>query len=138
MNKQIAALATDEKNIVMWDMDALLLDCQDRPYTVVDTERLIPQSWLTIDERYAMTTDVTKPILVFALPDGQWYIADGNHRLYRAAAEKIPTMRVILVPQEMHLSYLFRSSVEDYHRVVEGLKDEGIFVRALGASIGGN
>ena len=36
MNKQIAALATDEKNIVMWDIDALLFDYKDHPYITVD------------------------------------------------------------------------------------------------------
>ena len=38
MNKQIAALATDEKNMVMWDIDALLLDYKEHSYVTVDTE----------------------------------------------------------------------------------------------------
>ena len=82
MNKQIAALATDEKTMVMWDIDALLLDYKDHPYLTVDTEILVPQNWLTIDTKYALTTNVNIPIILFELPDNQLYIADGNHRLY--------------------------------------------------------
>ena len=128
MNKQIAALATDEKNIVMWDIDALLLDYKDHPHITIDTEKLIPQNWLTVDTEYALTTNANIPIILFELPNSQLYIADGNHRLYRAATENVPKMNVIVIPQDKHLSYLFRSSVEIYYRVVEGLKDEGIFL----------
>ena len=128
MNKQVAALATDEQNIVMWDIDELLSNYKAAPYITVDTEKLIPQNWLTLDKEYAMTTNVDIPLLLFELPDGKMYIADGNHRLYRAAAENVPKMKVIIVPQNEHLSYLFRSSVEIYYRVIEGLKDEGVFI----------
>lgn len=128
MNKQIAALATDEKSMVMWDIDALLLDYKDHPYLTVDTEILVPQNWLTIDTKYALTTNVNIPIILFELPDNQLYIADGNHRLYRAVIEDVPKMNVIVIPQDKHLSYLFRSTDENYYRVVEGLKDEGIFI----------
>ena len=128
MNKQIAALATDEKNMVMWDIDALLLDYKEYSYVTVDTEILVPQNWLTIDTKYALTTNVNIPIILFELPDNQLYIADGNHRLYRAVTEDVPKMNVIVIPQDKHLSYLFRSTDEIYYRVVEGLKDEGIFI----------
>ena len=37
-------------------------------------------------------------------------------------------MNVIVIPQDKHLSYLFRSTDEIYYRVVVGLKDEGIFI----------
>ena len=129
MKKQIAALGTDEKNIVMWDIDALLLDYKDHPYITVDTDKLIPQNWLTIDTEYAFTTNVNIPIILFELPNNHLYIADGNHRLYRAATERIPKMNVIVVPQDKHLPYLFRSSSDMYFRVVHGLEDTGVFIR---------
>lgn len=128
MNKQIAALATDEKNMVMWDIDALLLDYKDHSYITIDTEILVPENWLTIDTKYALTTNINVPIILFELPDNQLYIADGNHRLYRAVAENVPKMNVIIIPQDKHLSYLFRSTDEIYYCVVEGLKKEGIFI----------
>ena len=128
MNKQIAALATDESNIVMWDIDALLSDCKDRPYITVDTNSLVPQSWLSIDTKYALTTNVDTPIILFELPDDQFYVADGNHRLYRAVTEGVQKMNVIVIPENEHLSYLFNSTPEIYSRVIDGLKDEGIFI----------
>lgn len=129
MNKQIAALATDKDNVVMWDINTLLLDYQDHPSVVVDTKLLIPNNWLMIDKEYALKTDVNSPLILFELPNSQLYIADGNHRLYRALIEDAPKMNVIIIPQEKHLSYLFRSTVEDYYRVVSGLRDEGIFIK---------
>ena len=128
MQKQIAALAADESTMVMWDIDELLLKCKDRPFVTVDTAVLAPREWLTIDTDYAGTTDVSLPIILFELPDQQLYIADGNHRLYRAVNEAIPQMNVIVIPEEKHLAYLFKSTEETYRRVVEGLKDEGIFI----------
>ena len=128
MNKQIAALATDEKNMVMWDIDALLLDYKDHSYITVDTEILIPQEWLTIDTEYALTTNVNIPIILFELPDNQLYIADGNHRLYRAMVENVPKINVIVISQDKHLSYLYRSTNENYYHVIAGLKGEDIFV----------
>ena len=128
MNKQIAALATDDENIVMWDIDALLLDYQDYPYISVETEVLTPKEWLRIDIQYALTTNVNTPIILFELPNNQLYIADGNHRLYKAVSEHIPKMNVIVIPQDKHLSYLFKSSYEIFYRVVDELKDEGVFI----------
>ena len=128
MNKQIAALATDEENMVMWDIDALLLDYKDYPYITVDTDKLVPKEWLTINPEYALTTDVNTPIILFELPDNQLFIADGNHRLYKAVTENVPKMKVIIIPQDKHLSYLFRSTEDIYHHVIDGLKDEGVFI----------
>lgn len=128
MEKQIAALATDEGHIVMWDIDALLSDYGAHPRVTVPTDRIIPAHWLTIDKAYAHSTDASKPLLLFEIPHDMLYIADGNHRLYKAAAEHIPEMNVIILPQEIHLKYLFRSSVDTYYEVMEGLRGEGIFI----------
>lgn len=131
MEKQLVALASDENTVVMWDMDALLSDFRSQPSIAVETRKIIPGEWLTIDKQYAMTTDVTTPIILFRLCNHRLFIADGNHRLYRAAMERVPTMRAIILPQEQHLAYLFRSTEEDYRRVIENLKDEDIFVDSL-------
>lgn len=128
MKKQIAALATDEKHIVMWDIDALLSELSDAPFVCIPTLKLVPAEWLTINEEYAKTTDVSKPIVLFELPANKAYIADGNHRLYRAAAENVPEMKVVFVPERIHLHYLFRCTAKDYYEVINGLLSEGIFI----------
>ena len=128
MEKQIAALATDEQNIVMWDIDSILEDLCLTPSVSVSTTKLIPQKWLTINKAYAKTTDPSKPIVLFELPENKAYIADGNHRLYRAVIEGIPEINVVFVPEIIHLKYLFRCSVADYHDVIRGLMTEHIFI----------
>ena len=128
MEKQVAALATDEQHMVMWDIDSVLENLDSTPSVSVSTTKLIPQKWLTIDIDYARTTDPSKPIVLFELPENKAYIADGNHRLYRAVLEKIPQMNVVFVPEKIHLKYLFRCSVADYHDVIRGLMTESIFI----------
>ena len=128
MGKQVIALATDDKNVVMWDMDSLLADCKGQPYTTVNTDILIPKNWLNIDKEYALITDVTRPLVLFEIPNECLFIADGNHRLYRAITEHVKKMNVVIIPEKVHLSYLYECSVDDYYKVVEGLQDEGIFI----------
>ena len=128
MKKQVAALATDEEHIVMWDIDSLLSDLSKASFVCVPTSKLVPAKWLSIDREYAKTTDVSKPIVLFELPENKAYIADGNHRLYRAVTENIPEMNVVFVPEETHLQYLFRCTSKDYYEVINGLFAEGIFI----------
>lgn len=128
MEIQIAALAADEEHTVMWDIDALIASVSQTAPLTIPTSKLIPQQWLTIDKEYAKTTDVTKPIILFELPGNKAYIADGNHRLYHAAEANIPQMNVILVPEDVHLQYLFRSTRQDYQETIRRLLSEGIFI----------
>ncbi|MGN1021074.1 MAG: hypothetical protein ACI4O7_11975 [Aristaeellaceae bacterium] len=128
MNRQIIALASDGEHVVMWDVDALLADCRGRQPVTVETARLIPGEWLTIDRDYAMTTDVTRPILAFGLPGRRLFIADGNHRLFRAAAEHVPFMQVVVLDEDEHLRRLYRSSEDTYRQVLDALAGENIFI----------
>ena len=128
MEKQVAALAADEEHIVMWDIDSLLSDLSNVPFVRIPTSKLVPAEWLTINREYAKTTDVSKPIILFELPENKAYIADGNHRLYRAAAENIPIMNVVFVPEKTHLQYLFRCTSQDYYEVIRRLLTENIFI----------
>lgn len=128
MGRQIAALATDEQHRVMWDIDSLLSDLAAAPFISIPTSELVPAEWLSINRDHAMTTDVTKPVVLFELPWNKAYLADGNHRLYRAVAEHVPVMNVVIVPERIHLRYLYRCTPEDYHHVIHSLLAEGIFI----------
>ena len=128
MKRQVAALASDDGHIVMWDIDSLLSDFSQAPFVCIPTARLVPAEWLSINREYAKTTDVSKPVVIFELPENKAYIADGNHRLYRAAAENIPSMNVVFVPEKIHLQYLFRCTARDYQEVISGLSSESIFI----------
>lgn len=128
MEKQVAALATDNEHIVMWDIDSLLSDFSMVPFVCIPTSKLVPTKWLSINKEYAKTTDVSKPIVLLELPENKVYIADGNHRLYRAATENIPEMKVVFIPERIHLQYLFRCTSKDYYEVISELLSESIFI----------
>ena len=128
MKRQIVALAAEETRVVMWDMDAVLEDYREAEWIPVETRRLVPREWLTIDREYAMGTDPERPVVVFEIMDGLAFLADGNHRVYRAAAEGIPEMWAIVLTEREHLKYLYRSTEADYRSVLPELEAEGIFI----------
>lgn len=128
MKRQIVALAAEETRVVMWDIDAVLADYGNAPWISVETRRLVPREWLSLDREYAMGTDPERPVLVFEIMDGLAFLADGNHRVYRAAAEGIPSMRAVVLTEREHLKYLYRSTEADYRCVLPELEDEGIFI----------
>ena len=129
MKRQVVALATDDKNVVMWDMDSLLADYEGQCYITVNTDLLVPKNWLTIDKEHALTTDLTRPLILFEIPNECLFIADGNHRLYRAMTEHVQMMNVIIIPEKVHLSYLYECSVDHYYKVIKGLQNEEIFIK---------
>ena len=112
----------------MWDIDSLLADFSLVSFVCVPTSKLVPAKWVSINQEYAKSTDVSKPIVLFELPENKAYIADGNHRLFRAATENIPEMKVVVVPEEIHLKYLYRCTSKDYYEVIGGLLSENIFI----------
>lgn len=128
MEMQVAVLAADEDHAVMWDIGSLASNLSSAPYVSISTSKLVPKQWPTIDKEYAKTTDVEKPVIMFELPENKAYIADGNHRLYRAAAENIPNMNVIFAPETTHLQYLHNCTDQDYRETIHRLSAEGIFI----------
>lgn len=128
MKRQIVALAAEETRMVMWDIDAVLADYQNTSWFSVATWQLVPREWLSIDREYAMGTDPERAVLVFEIMDGLAFLADGNHRVYKAAAAGIPEMRAIVLTEREHLKYLYRSTEADYRSVLPELESEGIFI----------
>lgn len=129
MKSQMLALASDEDNVMVWDIDRLVreLDSEIQPQMVA-TERLRPGEWLQIDRDYAMKTDVTRPILVFELLDNRAFTADGNYRLYKAVSTGVQSMHVIFVPYDVHTAYILNYDREKAENILEALDSEGIFV----------
>jgi ATP sulfurylase len=57
----------------------------------------------TVNPKYAMTTDISNPIIAVRFDDGTYEILDGNHRLFRAAHEgKYQIMAHILSESELN------------------------------------
>lgn len=67
-------------------VDLLIGDYKEKQAELINVNEVFkPEN--TVDTEYAMTTDISSPIIIVRLDDGTHEILDGNHRLYRAAHE---------------------------------------------------
>jgi hypothetical protein len=62
------------------------------------TPNLVCQLYPGLDTEHAMTTDLTRPLLVIPF-SGECVIIDGWHRLYRAAVEGVADVLIFLLTQ---------------------------------------
>lgn len=63
------------------------------------TPDLLRKMYPSLDEAYAMTTDLSRPLLFLPL-DGKHILADGWHRAFRAAVTGIELLPCYLLTQE--------------------------------------
>lgn len=54
-----------------------------------------------VDEKYAMTTNLSKPVIFLELylPERTWLLIDGNHRVFKAVQEK-KNVNYVLIPNK--------------------------------------
>lgn len=68
------------------NVDLLIADYSEKQAEMISVNEIYkPDS--TVNSKYAMTTDISNPIIVVRFDDGTYEILDGNHRLFRAAHE---------------------------------------------------
>lgn len=81
-------LCTFERNgkTMHCNVDLLIDDYKEQQAELIDIGKILKQT-NTVNEEYAMKTDVNIPIIIVCFDDGTYEILDGNHRLFRAAHE---------------------------------------------------
>lgn len=68
------------------NVDLFIADYSEKQADMINVNEIYkPDS--TVNSKYAMTTDISNPIIVVRFDDGTYEILDGNHRLFRAAHE---------------------------------------------------
>lgn len=81
-------LCTFEHNgkTIHCNVDLLIDDYKEKQAELIDISKIFKQS-NTVNEEYAMKTNINTPIIIVRFNDGAYEVLDGNHRLFRAAHE---------------------------------------------------
>ncbi len=70
------------------------------------------------NKEYAMTTDLSQPLVLVQLCPGKDKLIDGNHRLYKAKQLGIRTLSAYYLTPEQHQKYVIAFERELYDKIV--------------------
>ncbi len=109
----------NEHGSIVWDIKLILKDIQTFHKCKLNVEELYFHNPAPINEDYAMTTDISQPIIVVQLSDDIDKVIDGNHRLYNAHKLGIPTIQCYYLSEEEHTKYICNYHSRTYTAVVD-------------------
>ncbi len=109
----------NEYGSIMWDIELLLKDIELFQKREFNVEKLYNSNPSRVDEEYAMTTDVTKPLVIAQLSDKIDKLIDGNHRLYKAHKTGMQTICCCYLSPKEHTKYICDYDAEVYRSVID-------------------
>lgn len=104
----------NEYGQILWDMAEIM----KHPYSVweFDVSTLVSENPFRGDPLYAVTTDLTQPLIVVNLSNGLDKLIDGTHRLYKAHKLGIKVIKAYYLSYEEHHRYIM-----DFHEKPTGI-----------------
>ena len=87
-------------------MAALLEDAEQFEQVEVSVDELVAQNRFCGNREYAMTTDLSQPLVLVQLCAGKDKLIDGNHRLYKAKLLGVKTLSAYYLTPEQHQKYI--------------------------------
>ena len=112
----------NEYGSIMWDIEKLLRDIKKFRIKIFDVENLALNNPFHGNREYAMTTDITQPLIIVNLTDNIDKLIDGNHRLQKALKLGIATIDAYYLPFEEHCNYIVDFNESIYRHVVSHWK----------------
>ena len=109
----------NEHGSVIWDIEKILKDKDDFEIKEYDVKILAANNTFHGDERYAMSTDISKPLIVAELSENIDKLIDGNHRLQKALALGIEKIPAYFLSFEEHRRYIIDYNEKTYLDVVK-------------------
>lgn len=99
-------------------MAALLDDADQFELIEVSVDGLAAYNRFCGDKEYAMTTDLTQPLVLVQLCAGKDKLIDGNHRLYKAKLLGVKTLSAYYLTPEQHQKYIIEFERDLYDKIV--------------------
>ena len=118
MNMEQKYQIGNEYGSIMWDIEKLLRDIKKFRIKTFDVENLALNNPFHGNREYAMTTDITQPLIIVNLTDNIDKLIDGNHRLQKALKLGIATIDAYYLSFEEHRDYIIDFNENIYHHVV--------------------
>ena len=107
----------NEYGSVMWDIEKLLKDISKFKTRKFDVKHLVTNNPFHGNAEYAMTTDITKPLIIVNLTENVDKLIDGNHRLQKAFNLGVEKIDAYFLSFEEHRDYIVDFNEVIYHQV---------------------
>lgn len=91
---------------VIWDIEKLLKDIGKFYIKSFDVKHLALNNPFHGNEDYAMSTDITQPLIIVNLTENADKLIDGNHRLRKALKLGIEKIDALYLSIEEHRDYI--------------------------------
>lgn len=111
----------NEYGMLLWDVEKILHDISAFPQQKRSVYNLVQENPFHGDAKYAMSTDLSKPLILIQLCEGKEKLIDGNHRLYKAKEEGVEfiTCYYLTVLQQQKYIVDFNESI--YMQIINNL-----------------
>ncbi len=111
----------NEHGTLLWNVEDILRDISAFPRRERSVSDLVRENPFHGDAEYAMSTDLSKPLILIQLCEGKEKLIDGNHRLYKAQKLGVETVTCcyLTVPQQQ--KYIVDFDAALYERIVNSL-----------------
>lgn len=107
-----------DSGYIMWDINLILENITMFPTIICDVAELSRHNPFHGDEDYAMTTDISKPLIIVALSEHINKLIDGNHRLYKASRLQMKELPAIFLTKEEHIRFIENYDEQVYNHVI--------------------
>ena len=107
----------NEYGSVIWDIEKILKDISKFRIKEFDVKRLVINNPFNGNAEYAMTTDITKPLIIVNLTENIDKLIDGNHRLQKAFKLGVKKIDAYYLSFEEHRDYIVDFNEAIYHQV---------------------
>lgn len=85
---------------------------------MVSVDELAAFNRFSGNKEYAMTADLSQPLVLVQLCAGKDKVIDGNHRLYKAKQLDVKTLSAYYLTPEQHQKYIIAFERELYNKIV--------------------
>lgn len=104
---------------IVWDIEAILHDTEQFATKDFSVEKLVSENRFNGNIEYAMTTDITEPLIIVQLNEAQDKLIDGNHRLQKCVKEGKKAVTAYYLIFDQHSKYIIDFDSDTYWKVVK-------------------
>ena len=107
-----------DSGYIMWNINMILDKITTFPTIMCDVAELSRHNPFHGDENYAMTTDISKPLIIAELSEHKDQLIDGNHRLYKAYRLQMKELPAVYLTKEEHIRFIENYDEQVYDKVI--------------------
>ncbi len=111
----------NEYGTLLWNVEEILRDISAFPQQKRSVYDLVQENPFHGNAEYAMSTDLSKPLILIQLCNGKEKLIDGNHRLYKAQREGFEYITCYYLTVSQQQKYIVDFNESTYMQIVNKL-----------------